>query len=151
MTTVNVVLIAQAAEHRAGSPVARWINRRLSQGESSLRCRRDAPGQAQCLRNLGTLSSPWRILASPARLVPRLIPARVAECGEALEVTRRELGRRFPYLARPRTPEQLRQLEKRLRFAGTGSPGSTCCRGNGRVSRGRTAVNDATGRRLASS
>lgn len=138
----DVVLIAQAAEHRAGSPCGTMDQSASVAGGvidfdgATLQVNALAPqlgdfvfaiADSGVSRSLGTSS----------------YPTRVAECREALDIARRELTTTIPHLAAI-TPEQLSRLQegsaltpsltRRVRHV----VGET-----ERVARGRTAVADA--------
>jgi galactokinase len=138
----EVVLIAQAAEHRAGSPCGTMDQSASISGGvidfdgSTLQMTAMSPqlgdyvfavADSGVSRSLGTSS----------------YPLRVAECREALDIARRELDAEIPHLA-AMTSEQLSHLEERSALTPVLERRVRhVIEETERVARGRTAVSEA--------
>jgi galactokinase len=138
----EVVLIAQAAEHRAGSPCGT-----MDQSASVAGGVIDFDGATLQVTALTPQLGDYVFAVADSGVSRSLgtssYPVRVAECAEALEIARRELDTLVPHLA-ALTPGQLKQLEdqsvltptqlRRVRHV---------VEETGRVARGRAAVSEA--------
>jgi galactokinase len=138
----DVVLIAQAAEHRAGSPCG-TMDQSASVAGGVIDFDGATLNAAALTPQLGDYVFAVADSGVSRSLGTSSYPVRVAECREALAVARRVLNPGLPYLAAV-TPEQLGQLEeitaltpslaRRLRHV---------VEETNRVARGRAAVTEA--------
>jgi galactokinase len=138
----DVVLIAQAAEHRAGSPCGT-----MDQSASVAGGVIDFDGATLQVTALSPQLGDYVFAVADSGVSRSLgtssYPIRVAECREALDIARRELNTAVPNLA-ALTPDQLKRLEtlsaltptltRRVRHVVEETE---------RVARGRTAVSEA--------
>jgi galactokinase len=138
----DVVLVAQAAEHRAGSPCGT-----MDQSASVAGGVIDFDGASLHVSALSPQLGDYVFAVADSGVSRSLgtssYPTRVAECREALEIARRELQASIPHLAAI-TPDQLAQLEtspalsptlvRRVRHV---------VEETARVAQGRRAVQDA--------